>query len=104
VEAGIADIDARLETKRAEQKKAVAEIVGKIGRGSKQLADYSAKIGSLQTSKNALANRIGRYLSQNIETPDAEVRAVLRKHRALASKISYFRKSIQYQQRLVRRV
>ena len=65
-------------------------------------ADISAKIGSLQNSKNALANRIGRYLSQNIESPSHEIRSVLSKHRALTSKIRYFRQSIGYFQRLVR--
>lgn len=101
-EATIASIDLNLGEKRQAMKTATSDIVSKIGKGSKQLADISAKIGSLQNSKNALANRIGRFLSQNIENPSQEIRSVLSKHRALTSKIRYFRQSIGYFQRLVR--
>ncbi len=92
------DIDARKEKLKLE----LTDVVTKIGRNSKTLAEISAKTGALQNSKSVLANRIGRYLSQNIDSKAADVRSVLRKHRTLSSKILHYRRSIGYQQRLVR--
>lgn len=102
VEKLIEENDGVLAAKKAELKQAAAEVVGEIGRVSKTLADLSAQIGSLQNEKNQLSTRVGRYLSQNIDSRSQEIRQILHKHRALASKISYFRKSIDYQQRLAR--
>ncbi len=101
-ETQIAEVDSNLETRKSALRAASAEIVGQIGKAAKQLADLSAQIGSLQNSKNALANRIGHFLSQHVESPPPEVKSVLRKHGALTSKIKYFRRSIHYNQRLSR--
>ena len=98
----IAEVDAELESRKTSLREASAKVVGQIGKAAKQLADLSAQIGSLQNSKNALANRIGHFLSQHVENPPQEVKEVLRKHGALTSKIKYFRRSIHYNQRLSR--
>jgi predicted nuclease with TOPRIM domain len=102
LEQGTSEVDSQLEAKREELKRASAEIISQLGKSSKELADLAAKVGSLQNSKNALANRIGVYLSRNIDNPSKEIRSVLSKHRELASKIRHFRQSIAYYQRLVR--
>ncbi len=95
--------DAKIGGLRQKMKDDTTELSGEISRLSKQIAENSAKIGALETAKGEFYFQVGHYLSDNIETRDPQLRQVLSKHRSMVSRITYFRRSISYNQRLARR-
>jgi len=102
LEKEVADLDQALVSGKTGIKQETAELNAEIGRLSKQIADLSAKIGSLENTKSGFYFTVGHYLSDQIDSRDPEITGVLRKHRQLISRILYYRRSIAYNQRLTR--
>ena len=101
VEEEVERIEQEIDTIKQEMARETAGVRTEIGRLSKQVAEVSAKIGALQNLKNDLSYEVGQYLSQNAYSRSPEVRLVLKRHRAIISKILYFRRSIDYHARLL---
>ena len=101
IEDEVEEIEEEIGRVRQEMARETAGIRTEIGRLSKQVAEVSAKIGALQNLKNDLSYEVGQFLSQNAYSRSPEVRGVLKKHRAIITKILYFRRSIDYHARLL---
>jgi predicted nucleic acid-binding Zn-ribbon protein len=96
-------VDAEISGLRERHKIQTADLVLEIGRRSKQIAEMSARIGTVESQKNELSYQIGHYLSSQIDQPDPEIRKVLSRFGPLVGRIRHLRRSIQYNQRLARR-
>lgn len=96
-------IDAEIAGLRERTKAETADLVREIGLRSKQIAELSARKGTLEAHKNELSFQIGQYLSNQIDGNDPAVRQVLSRFGPLVNRIRYLRRSIQYNQRLARR-
>lgn len=103
LELSVQGIDAEINGLRDKHKAETADLVSEIGKRSKQIAEISAKVGSIESQKISLSFQIGQYLSNQIENPEPEVKTVLNNYRPLTNRITYLRRSIQYNQRLARR-
>ena len=101
VEEEVERMEGEIDSVKHEMARETAGVRTEIGRLSKEVAEVSAKIGALQNLKNDLSYEVGQFLSQNAYSRAPEVRSVLRKHRAIISKILYFRRSIDYHARLL---
>ncbi len=101
IEERLIKVDEAIQAKRQEIGKRSAKVSQKIGENSKRLADQMAKVGAFAREKSELQSKIGLFLSAN---PDASegLRKATRRHMDLVGRINYFRKSIQYNQRLAR--
>ena len=104
LEQGVTRLDEEIATRRDAMREETTDLVAEIGRRSKLIAENSAKIGSLDTRKGELSFRIGQYLSNNLDSKDQGIQAVLRDFRPIVTKIKDLRTSIQYNQRLARRI
>jgi len=102
VEKEVASLDQELTDGKARLKQDTLEITAEIGRLSKQIADLSARIGSLENTKSGFYFTVGHFLSNHIDARDPEIFHVLRKHRQLVSRILYYRRSIAFNQQLTR--
>ncbi|HUF63188.1 MAG TPA: hypothetical protein VMN36_14015 [Verrucomicrobiales bacterium] len=103
VEGRLSKIDEELEAKQKEFTERTSGISIQIGEVAKRLADCIARSGALERQKRELQSRVGLYLSANPNGSPA-LREATRKHADLIGKINYFRKSIQYNQRLAKGV
>ena len=103
IEAEVTEIERQLSEGRAKLKEETGTLTSEISKLSKQIADISAKIGSLENEKGEFYYQVGHFLSQNLDSKEGAIRAVLKKHRPLVSRIAYFRRSIAFNQRLARR-
>lgn len=103
VEKGALAVDEEILALRNRVKEDTQELVSGIGRRAKQIAEISAKIGSLETQKNELAFRMGQFLSSHIDENPESLRPILRRFGPLVDRVRYLRRSIKYNQRLARR-
>jgi chromosome segregation ATPase len=103
LEVTVLGVDTEIFNLRERHKIQTADLVAEIGRRSKQIAEISARLGSLDSQKNEFSFMIGQYLSNQIDKPDPEVKKILRNFTPLTSRIVHLRRSIQYNQRLARR-
>jgi len=103
LELSVQGVDTEIAGLRDRHKIQTADLVAEIGRRSKQIAEISARMGSLESQKNEFSFQIGQYLSNQISNPDPEVKKVLSRYGPLTKRIAYLRRSIQYNQRLARR-
>ncbi|NCF90568.1 MAG: hypothetical protein GWQ05_06345 [Verrucomicrobiaceae bacterium] len=99
VETRLLLVDEAIHAKRTEIGQKTAKISQKIGENSKRLADCMAKLGAYERERSDLQSKIGLYLSAN-PTGTPGLRKATQKHMDLVGRINYFRKSIQYNQRL----
>ncbi|HWB06903.1 MAG TPA: hypothetical protein VG796_28015 [Verrucomicrobiales bacterium] len=104
LETGVQRIDDEVAARREQLKAETTDLVAEIGRRSKQIAELSAKIGSIDTQKGDLSFLIGQYLSNAIDGRDPGVQRALNAYRPIVAKIKSLRASIQYNQRLARRI
>jgi chromosome segregation ATPase len=104
LEQAVQRIDDEVASRRDQLRTETAELVAEIGRRSKQIAELSAKIGSIDTQKGDLSFLIGQYLSNAIDGRDPGTQRALNAFRPIVAKIKSLRASIQYNQRLARRV
>ena len=101
VEKRLLAVDETIHAKRTDIGKRTAKISQKIGENSKRLADCMAQIGAYERERGELQSKIGLYLSANPEGSPG-LRKATERHMDLVGKINYFRKSIQYNQRLAK--
>ncbi len=101
IEARLLKIDEQIHEKRQEIGIRTARVSQKIGENSKRLADCMAKVGAFDRERRDLQSKIGLFLSAN---PDgsAGLKKATSRHMDLVGRINYFRKSIQYNQRLAK--
>lgn len=102
IEKEVAELDRSITELKTGLKAQTASLNIEVGRYSKQIAELSAKIGALENTKSDFYFQVGHYLSSRIDSNDPEIRATLRRHRPLISRILYYRKSIAYNRHLVR--
>lgn len=103
-EQSVQRIDEEVTARRDQLRMETTELVSEIGRRSKHIAELSAKIGSVDTQKGDLTFQMGQYLSNAIDGRDKGAQAALNAYRPIVSKIKSLRNSIQYNQRLARRI
>ena len=101
VETRLLQVDEAIHAKRTEIGQKTAKISQKIGENSKRLADCMAKLGAYERERSDLQSKIGLYLSAN-PTGTPGLRKATQRHMDLVGRINYFRKSIQYNQRLAK--
>lgn len=101
IEERLLRIDETIHETRQEIGIRTARVSQKIGENSKRLADCMAKVGAYERERGDLQSKIGLFLSAN---PDSSpgLRKATKKHMDLVGRINYFRKSIQYNQRLAK--
>lgn len=104
LEQAVQRIDDEVTARREQLRSETAELVQEIGKRSKQIAELSAKIGSIDTQKGELSFLVGQYLSNAIESKDPGAQKALDAFRPIVNKIKSLRVSIQYNQRLARRI
>lgn len=104
LENAVQRIDEEVASRREALKAETQELVTEIGKRSKYIAELSAKIGSIDTQKGELTFLVGQYLSNAVDSREPGVHKALGPYRAIVSKIKSLRASIQYNQRLARRV
>ena len=104
LELSVQRIDEEVGGRRDALKSETTDLVTEIGKRSKYIAELSAKIGSIDTQKGELTFMIGQYLSNAIDSREPGVHKALSPYRPIVSKIKSLRASIQYNQRLARRV
>ncbi len=104
LEQAVQRIDDEVTSRRDALKAETAELVSEIGKRSKQIAELSAKIGSIDTQKGELTFQMGQYLSNAIDHKDPGTQKALNAYRPIVTKIKNLRISIQYNQRLARRI
>lgn len=101
IEQGLAKFDDEIHAKRKLVGERTAVLSQKIGENSKRQADVLAKLGAYERERQELQSKMGLYLSANPHLSPGHRRATAR-HMRLIQQINYFRKSIQYNQRLAR--
>ena len=101
VEQRLLQVDETIHAKRVEIGQRTAKVSQKIGENSKRLADLMAKLGAYDRERSELQSKIGLYLSANPVGTEG-LRKATRNHMDLVGRINYFRKSIQYNQRLAK--
>jgi hypothetical protein len=69
-------------------------MMNKVSKSSKLVADYTARIGSMETTKHSLCFKIGGFLSANSRSTDPDLKPVIKKYRNILSKIAELRVSI----------
>ena len=101
VEERLIKIDEQIHVKRQDIGRRTAIVSSKIGENSKRMADLMAKVGGFERERRELQSKIGLYLSAN---PDGSqgLRKATQRHMDLVGRINYYRKSIQYNQRLAK--
>jgi chromosome segregation ATPase len=104
LEQSVKRIDEEVASRRDALRAETTELVSDIGRRSKQIAELSAKIGAVDTQKGDISFRIGQFLSHHTASKDPAIRAVLQPYRPIVRRIEQLRASVQYNQRLARRV
>lgn len=104
LEQAVQRIDEEVSGRRDALKAETVDLVTEIGKRSKYIAELSAKIGSIDTQKGELTFMVGQYLSNAIDSRDPGVRKAIAPYRPIVAKIKSLRASIQYNQRLARRV
>ena len=104
LEQAVQEIDAEVARCREKLKSETTELVAEIGKRSKQIAELSARIGAVDTQKGELSFMIGQFLSKNLDSRDPAIQEVLRPFRPIVAKIKALKSSIQYNQRLARRI
>lgn len=92
----VGKIEGEIDALRQEARKRMAEMMNKVSKSSKLVADYTARIGSLDATKKALSYKVGSYLSKNANSTAPEIQPVLRKYRNILNKIAQLRQSIRY--------
>ena len=92
----VAKIEQEIETSRNEARQSMAEMMNKVSKSSKQVADFTARIGSLEANKKTLCYQVGAFLSANHANSDADLKPVIRKYRNILSKTAQLRQSIKY--------
>lgn len=101
IETRLMAVDETIHEKRQEIGVRTARVSQKIGENSRRLADLMAQAGAFERERRELQSKIGLYLSANPDGSEG-LRKATRHHMDLVGKINYFRKSIQYNQRLAR--
>lgn len=104
LEQAVQFIDEEVSGRRDALKAETNDIVTEIGRRSKYIAELSAKIGSIDNQKGEYCFMVGQYLSNAIGGLDPGAQKALAAYRSIVAKIKTLRTSIQYNQRLARRV
>jgi chromosome segregation ATPase len=104
LEQAVQRIDDEVAARREQLRVETTDLVAEIGKRSKQIAELSAKIGSIDTQKGDLTFQIGQFLSNAIDSKDPATQRALDAYRPIVAKIRSLRVSIQYNQRLARRV
>lgn len=92
----VGEIEGEIDSLRREARGRMAEMMNKVSKSSKLVADYTARIGSLDATKKALGFKIGTYLSKHANSGSPEIQPVLKKYRNILSKIAQLRQSIRY--------
>ncbi|MGI8603907.1 MAG: hypothetical protein ACR2OZ_13040 [Verrucomicrobiales bacterium] len=103
IEKEVESLEHQMAAAKVKAKDDTAQLANEVGHLSKEIAEFSAKIGSLENTKTEYFFQVGHFLSNNLESRNPAIRAVLRKHRPLVARIAYFRRSIAFNQRLARR-
>ena len=96
VETEVAKIEKQIAGRRDEARESMAEMMNRVSKSSKLVAEYTSRIGALESERKALAYRIGSFLSANFRSSSPTLRPILRKHRNLLGKIDNLRQSIHY--------
>ena len=104
LEQAVSRLDEEIASRREALRVETTDLVAEIGRRSKQIAELSAKIGSVDTQKGEISFRVGQFLSNNIDNRDPAVQEVISGFRPIVSRIKALRASVQYNQRLARRI
>ena len=93
-EAEVARIEEEIEALRTEARTRMAEMMNRVSRSSKMVAEYTARIGSLESTKRELASKVGAFLSANYRSSDSDLKPVVRKYGNILNKIQALRVSI----------
>ena len=101
VESRLLQVDEKIHQKRQEIGQRSSKVSQKIGENSKKLADLMAKLGAYDRERRELQSKIGLFLSANPGASEG-LRKATQNHMDLVGRINYFRKSIQYNQRLAK--
>jgi chromosome segregation ATPase len=101
VEGRLVEVDELIHVKRQEIGQRSSKVSQQIGVNSKKLADLMAKLGAYDRERRELQSKIGLFLSANPGASDGLQKAT-QNHMDLVGRINYFRKSIQYNQRLAK--
>lgn len=90
----VAELDASIEQIRKEARNSMSQMMGKVTKSSKVVADFTAQLGALDSDMKLLFFKVGGFLSANARSNSADLQPVLRKHRNILGKIKALRKSI----------
>ena len=74
----------------------ISEAMNKVTKSSKLVADYSAKVGAIETAKKEICMKIGSFLSNDENSNNPQIIAVLNKNKLLMDKIKDLKKSITF--------
>ncbi len=89
-------IEKKIDTLRSEARQKMAEMMSKVSKSSKLVADYTSRIGALDATKKALGYKIGTFLSKHANSIEPELQPVLKKYKSIFLKIAQLRQSIRY--------
>lgn len=103
VEESALGIDQQIQDHRGKFKAENGGVATAISQRAKQIAEISAKIGSLEGRKNELAFQMGQFLTRHIDERPESLRPIFKRFEPLISRIIELRRSIHYNQRLARR-
>ena len=102
-EVRVQQIEEKIEIIRNDARKKMSEMMNRVSKSSKQVADFTARIGALEVTKHALCYKIGCFLSANYKSGDADLQPLMRKYRNILAKIQQLRQSIHYRRILAGR-
>ena len=74
----------------------ITSLMNEVGKSSNLVARYSAKLGAIEKEIGDLTFSVGSFLSNNVDNPTPEIKAVIHKHRSLISKICSLKSSIRF--------
>ncbi len=78
----------------------ISAAMNKVSKSAKLVADYSAKIGAIESARKEIYMEIGSFLSTNENSNNPQITEVLDKNKLILDKIKGLKKSIKFHRSL----
>ncbi len=90
----------KLKTLKIDSRDQISEAMNKVTKSAKLVATYSAKIGSIEATKQEIYMKIGSFLSVNENNNNPQIIGILTKNTLIVEKMKGLKKSILYHRAL----
>ena len=90
----------KLKDLKLKSRNQISVAMNKVSKSAKLVADYSAKIGAIESARKEIYMEIGSFLSTNENSNNPQITEVLDKNKLILDKIKGLKKSIKFHRSL----